>query len=99
MGNIDWFSQHGPILPDDFEELLVSGLTQQVPVMMGDNTVEGVNFCAAEIADPTLLESHNDNWDEAAPDILYPSLKLMTMGSYDTFLLLRRLFLPLQQNY
>ena len=51
MGNIDSFSQHCPILPADYEELMKSGFTQQVPIMIGENVAEGAFF-----AKPSLLE-------------------------------------------
>ena len=48
--------------------------------MMGDNTVEGVAFCPAEIADPSLLETYDDKWDEFGPNAIYPSLHPFTVN-------------------
>ena len=94
MGNIDWFSEHGPILPTWYEDLVTAGTVlkvtiiitiiitdhykyyhchhyynyrhhyRQVPIIIGENSVEGLGFAAAEVADPSLLTSYNDIWDE-----------------------------------
>ena len=32
--------------------------------MIGENSLEGLLFSLAEVADPSLLETYNDVWDD-----------------------------------
>ena len=75
-GNIDTFSEHGPVLPLPMEDILVNGLFPQVPLMVGTCSQEGMMFALAEISDPTILDNYDSSevWDNIALQRLFPQL-------------------------
>jgi len=73
-GNIDSFSEHGSLLPLPMEDILMGGLFQQVPLMLGTCSQEGVMFAMAEIADPAILDTYDEDavWDTLALLRMFP---------------------------
>ena len=47
---------------------------------MWDNGGGSLTFCPANIADSSLLDTYNDNWDEVRPDLMCPSVNGLNLS-------------------
>merc|ERR1711936_127741 len=62
-GNVDYFSEHGSVLPLPMEDILRFGFFHQVPLMIGTSSQESLMLELATVYDPSTLESYNEVWD------------------------------------
>ena len=71
-GNIDSFSAHGSVLPMKIEDILRFGFFQQVPLMIGTSTEEGLMFALPEIFEPSMLDGYDAVWDTFGVMKMFP---------------------------
>jgi len=71
-GTLDPHSSHGSVLPYGVEELLEFGLFQQVPLMIGTTSQEGIMFSGAQIKNTTLLEDFDENYETEGRMQIFP---------------------------
>jgi len=75
FGAVDDFAPN-PVLPLPYEEAISQGIGPQVPVMLGENSLEGLMFSLAEIADPEILASYDWNSDFGVRTVFFDTLNL-----------------------
>ena len=72
-GVIDDFSDHGAVLPLPLEDLLQQGLHLPVPLMAGTMSNEELIYAMAEVADPSIIDSYNNDnvWQSLAMNQMF----------------------------
>jgi len=75
MGAIDDFAPE-PVLPLPYEQAISQGIGPQVPVMVGENSLEGLMFSMAEVGDPNILNSYDWNSEFGVRTVFFDTLNL-----------------------
>jgi len=75
MGAVDDFAPD-PVLPLPYKEAISQGIGPQVPVMVGENSFEGLLFSLPEVGDPNILDSYDWNSGFGVSTVFFDTLNM-----------------------